>query len=104
MESVRLSGRSPRNFFGLEVNEMEFMHIYYHILSNFSRSILLHAYEEGDESRFLSEITGIKIVPIVRHNDKGINKFIQNQFAGNAKEDMKIFLEEILGLDPSLYM
>ena len=90
--------------FGLEVSEIEFMHIYYHILNNFARSILLHAYEEGDESRFLSEITGIKIVPIVRHNDKGINRFLQNQFAGNAEEDMKVFLKEVLNVDPSLYM
>ena len=81
-------GKICSHLFGLEVNEIEFMHIYYHILNNFSRSILLHAYEEGDESRFLSEITGIKIIPVVRHNDKGINRFTQNQFAGNAKEDL----------------
>ncbi len=85
------------HFFGLEVNELEFLHIYYHILNNFSRSILLHAYEEGDESHFMSEITGIKIVPIVQHNKKGINKFLENSFAGATKKDLLIFLDEILG-------
>lgn len=85
------------HFYGLEVNELEFLHIYYHILSNFSRSILLHAYEEGDESRFMSETTGIKIVPIIEHEGKGINKFLENSFAGATKQDLEIFLKEILG-------
>jgi len=71
----------------------------YHILNNFSRSILLHAYEEGDESRFMSETTGIKIVPIVEHNKKGINKFFENSFAGATKQDLKIFLEEVLNYE-----
>ncbi len=84
------------HFYGLEVNELEFLHIYYHILNNFSRSILLHAYEEGDESRFMSETTGIKIVPIIEHAGKGINKFLDNAFAGATKQDLRIFLEETL--------
>jgi U8 snoRNA-decapping enzyme len=85
------------HFYGLEVNELEFLHIYYHILNNFSRSILLHAYEEGDESRFMSETTGIKIVPIIEHAGKGINKFLENSFAGATKQDFEIFLGETLG-------
>ncbi len=84
------------HFYGLEVNELEFLHIYYHILNNFSRSILLHAYEEVDESRFMSETTGIKIVPIIEHSGKGINKFLENSFAGATKQDLEIFLKEIL--------
>jgi U8 snoRNA-decapping enzyme len=84
------------HFYGLEVNELEFLHIYYHILNNFSRSILLHAYEEGDESRFMSETTGIKIVPIIEHAKKGINKFLENSFAGATKEDLEVFLKEVL--------
>ncbi len=84
------------HLYGMEVNEMEFMHIYYHILNNFARSILLHAYQEGDRSRFLSETTGIKIVPIVSHNGKGIDHFVTNAFAGSAKEDLSILLEEVL--------
>ena len=87
------------HLFALEVNELEFLHIYYHILNNFSRSILNHAYEEADESHFMSEITGIKIVPIVKHNNKGINKFLENSFAGSSKEDFKIFIKETLCLD-----
>jgi len=86
------------HLYGLEVNELEFLHIYYHILNNFSRSILLHAYEEGDESHFMSEITGIKIVPLIEHEGKGINKFVQNGFAGSAKEDLTIVLDEIFGV------
>ena len=85
------------HFYGLEVNELEFLHIYYHILNNFSRSILLHAYEEGDASSFMSEITGIKIVPIIEHAGKGINKFLENSFAGATKDDFQIFLDEVLG-------
>ncbi|MDD3323674.1 MAG: NUDIX hydrolase [Sulfurospirillaceae bacterium] len=84
------------HFYGLEVLEIEFMHIYYHILNSFSRSILLHAYDEGDTSHFMSETTGIKFVPIVEHGGKGINKFLENSFAGSTKEDLKIFLEEVL--------
>jgi 8-oxo-dGTP pyrophosphatase MutT (NUDIX family) len=84
------------HFYGLEVNELEFLHIYYHILNNFSRSILLHAYEEGDASRFMSETTGIKIVPIIEHAGKGINKFLENSFAGATKQDFEIFLKETL--------
>lgn len=91
------------HFYGLEVTEIEFMHIYYHILNNFARSILLHAYDEGDASRFLSETTGIKIVPIVRHFNKGINYFLQNSFAGSAKDDMIVFLKEVLGIDESVF-
>lgn len=87
------------HFYGLEVNELEFLHIYYHILSSFSRSILLHAYEEGDESRFMSETTGIKIVPIVAHKGKGINKFLENSFAGATRQDLDIFLQETLNYD-----
>jgi 8-oxo-dGTP pyrophosphatase MutT (NUDIX family) len=76
------------HLYGLEVSEVEFLHIYYHILNNFGRSILKHSYEENDESHFMSEITGIKIVPIISHNGKGLNKFIQNSFAGASKEDI----------------
>jgi len=88
------------HLYGLRVQEIEFLHIYYHILNNFSRSILLHAYEEGDESHFLSEITGIKIVPLVEHEGKGINKFIENSFAGSAKEDLLIVLDSLFGIRP----
>ena len=84
------------HLFALKVNELEFLHIYYHILNNFSRSILNHAYEEADESHFMSEITGIKLVPIISHNGKGINKFLENSFAGGGKLDLEVFLKEIL--------
>ena len=90
------------HLYGLNVSEIEFLHIYYHILNNFGRSILKHSYEENDESHFMSEITGIKIVPIIRHNNKGINKFIQNSFAGASKEDFLIFLDEVLKIDKRL--
>ena len=86
------------HLYGLEVQEAEFLHIYYHILNNFSRSILLHAYEEGDESHFMSEITGIKIIPIVQHAGKGINLFLQNSFAGSAKSELLIMLDEIFNI------
>jgi 8-oxo-dGTP pyrophosphatase MutT (NUDIX family) len=86
------------HLYGLKVTEIEFLHIYYHILNNFSRSILLHAYEEGDESHFMSEITGIKIVPLVEHEGKGINKFVENGFAGSAKEDLLIILKELFDI------
>lgn len=84
------------HLFALELIEIEFLHIYYHILNNFSRSILLHAHEEVDDSHFLSEITGIKIVPILTHDNKGINKFLENGFAGCGREDLEIFMQEIL--------
>lgn len=87
--------RLRTHLFGLEVNELEFMHIYYHILNSFARSTLLQAYDESDASRFLSETTGIKIVPIVRHHNKGINLFIANNFAGSAANELKILIEEI---------
>jgi U8 snoRNA-decapping enzyme len=87
------------HLYALEVNELEFLHIYYHILNNFSRSILNHAYESGDESHFMSEITGIKIVPIIEHNGKGINKFLENSFAGGGKLDMEVFIKEVLKLE-----
>jgi U8 snoRNA-decapping enzyme len=96
-----ISQDSPKittHLYALEVNELEFLHIYYHILNNFSRSILNHAYEAADESHFMSEITGIKIVPIIEHNGKGINKFLPNSFAGGGKLDMKVFLDEVLGI------
>jgi len=86
------------HLYSLNVNELEFLHIYYHILNNFSRSILNHAYETGDKSHFMSEITGIKIVPIIEHNKKGINKFLENGFAGGGKLDLEVFLKEILNL------
>lgn len=70
--------------------------IYYHILNNFSRSILLHAYEEGDQSHFMSEITGIKIVPLIQHENKGIVQFMKNAFAGATKEDLEVLLKEVL--------
>ena len=89
------------HLYGLKVQEIEFLHIYYHILNNFSRSILLHAYEEGDESHFMSEITGIKIVPLVEHEGKGINKFVQNSFAGSADQDLRIILKELFDIEPS---
>lgn len=83
------------HLYGLEVQEAEFLHIYYHILNNFSRSILLHAYEEGDKSHFMSEITGIKIIPLVQHAGKGINLFLENSFAGSAKNELLIMLDEL---------
>jgi 8-oxo-dGTP pyrophosphatase MutT (NUDIX family) len=91
------------HLYGLKVMEIEFLHIYYHILNNFSRSILLHAYEEGDESHFMSEITGIKIVPLIQHAGKGINYFIDNHFAGSCKEDLLILMEEFLDMDVTPY-
>lgn len=91
------------HLYGLKVMEIEFLHIYYHILNNFSRSILLHAYEEGDESHFMSEITGIKIVPIVEHAGKGINHFVGNHFAGSSREELLILMEEVLGMDITSY-
>lgn len=91
------------HLYGLKVIEIEFLHIYYHILNNFSRSILLHAYEEGDESHFMSEITGIKIVPLVQHAGKGINHFIGNHFAGSSREELLILMEETLGMDIDAY-
>ncbi len=91
------------HFYGLKVMEIEFLHIYYHILNNFSRSILLHAYEEGDSSHFMSEITGIKIVPLVEHAGKGINHFVGNHFAGSSREDLLILMEEFLHMDISAY-
>jgi 8-oxo-dGTP pyrophosphatase MutT (NUDIX family) len=87
--------RIVTHLYGLKVLEAEFLHIYYHILNNFSRSILLHAYEEGDESHFMSEITGIKIVPVVHHDGKGINRFVENAFAGATREDLDVLLSEI---------
>ena len=87
------------HLFALKVQELEFLHIYYHILNNFSRSILNHAYETEDESHFMSEITGIKIVPIIEHNGKGINKFLQNGFAGGGQLDMEVFIKEILKIE-----
>lgn len=90
--------RIVTHFYGLKVLEAEFLHIYYHILNNFSRSILLHAYEEGDESHFMSEITGIKIVPLIQHENKGINRFLENSFAGATKEDLEVLLNEVLQL------
>ncbi|MEA3289729.1 MAG: NUDIX hydrolase [Campylobacterota bacterium] len=83
--------------FALELKEIEFLHIYYHILNNFSRSILNHSYKDAiDDSHFLSEITGIKIVPILNHNGKGIDQFIQNNFAGCGKDDIEVFLDEVI--------
>lgn len=86
------------HLYGLEVLEIEFLHIYYHILNNFSRSILLHAYEEGDKSHFMSEITGIKIIPLVQHAGKGINYFLENSFAGSAKNELLIMLDELFNI------
>jgi len=90
--------RIVTHLYGLKVLEAEFLHIYYHILNNFSRSILLHAYEEGDESHFMSEITGIKIVPLLKHDNKGLNLFMQNAFAGSSRQDLDVLLSEILGI------
>lgn len=87
------------HLYGLEVQEAEFLHIYYHILNNFSRSILLHAYEEGDKSHFMSEITGIKIIPLVQHAGKGINLFLENSFAGSAKNELLIMLDELFHIE-----
>ncbi len=95
---VSHENRIVTHFYGLKVLEAEFLHIYYHILNNFSRSILLHAYEEGDESHFMSEITGIKIVPLIQHANKGINRFMENSFAGATREDLEILLSEVLHL------
>jgi len=91
------------HLYGLKVMEIEFLHIYYHILNNFSRSILLHAYEEGDESHFMSEITGIKIVPLVEHAGKGINHFVGNHFAGSSREELLILMGEFLNMDVTPY-
>lgn len=93
---VSHEGKLVTHLFGLRVLEAEFLHIYYHILNNFARSVLLHAYEEGDESHFMSEITGIKIVPLVEHGGKGLNLFLQNHFAGSGKEDLLVLLREVL--------
>ncbi|MDP2850325.1 MAG: NUDIX hydrolase [Sulfuricurvum sp.] len=90
--------RIVTHLYGLKVLEAEFLHIYYHILNNFARSILLHAYEEGDESHFMSEITGIKIVPLVQHENKGINRFLENAFAGATREDLDVLLHDVLHL------
>jgi len=97
---VSHENRLVTHLYGLKVLEAEFLHIYYHILNNFSRSILLHAYEEGDESHFMSEITGIKIVPLIHHENKGINKFLENSFAGATRNDLEVLLSEIFHLDP----
>ncbi len=86
------------HLYALEVLEVEFLHIYYHRLNNFSRSILLHAYEEGDKSHFMSEITGIKIIPLVQHAGKGINLFLENSFAGSAKNELLILLDEVFDI------
>ncbi len=91
-------GKIATHLYGLEVLEIEFLHIYYHILNNFSRSILLHAYEEGDESHFMSEITGIKIIPLVEHANKGLNLFLKNCFAGSAKNELLIMLDEVFDI------
>jgi 8-oxo-dGTP pyrophosphatase MutT (NUDIX family) len=96
-------GKIVTHLYGLNVTEMEFFHLFYHILNNFSRSILLHSYEEPDESHFMSEITGIKIVPLVEHHGKGINKFLENSFAGASREDLLIFMHETLGMNVSSY-
>lgn len=96
---VSHESRYVTHLYGLKVLEAEFLHIYYHILNNFSRSILLHAYEEGDESHFMSEITGIKIVPVVRHENKGINRFVENAFAGATREDLDVLLREIFQIE-----
>jgi U8 snoRNA-decapping enzyme len=90
--------RIVTHLYGLKVLEAEFLHIYYHILNNFSRSILLHAYEEGDQSHFMSEITGIKIVPLVHHENKGVNRFLENAFAGATREDLEVLLDEVFHL------
>ncbi|MDD4884043.1 MAG: NUDIX domain-containing protein [Sulfuricurvum sp.] len=97
---VSHENRLVTHLYGLKVLEAEFLHIYYHILNNFSRSILLHAYEEGDASHFMSEITGIKIVPLIHHENKGINKFLENSFAGATRNDLEVLLSEIFHLDP----
>lgn len=60
---------------------------------------MMHSYDEGyDDSHFLSEITGIKIVPILNQQGKGIDQFLKNNFAGCAKEDFELFLYEFLKL------
>lgn len=96
---VSHENRLVTHLYGLKVLEAEFLHIYYHILNNFSRSILLHAYEEGDESHFMSEITGIKIVPLIQHENKGIAKFLENAFAGATRDDLDVLLKEIFHID-----
>lgn len=96
---VSHENRLVTHLYGLKVLEAEFLHIYYHILNNFSRSILLHAYEEGDASHFMSEITGIKIVPLIQHENKGIKRFVENAFAGATREDLDVLLKEIFQID-----
>jgi len=93
---VTHESRIVTHLYGLKILEAEFLHIYYHILNNFSRSILLHAYEEGDQSHFMSEITGIKIVPLIQHENKGIERFLENSFAGSSREDLSVLLSEVL--------
>jgi U8 snoRNA-decapping enzyme len=43
----------------------------------------------------MSEITGIKIIPLVQHAGKGINYFLENSFAGSAKNELLIMLDEL---------
>lgn len=44
----------------------------------------------------MSEITGIKIVPLIQHENKGIVQFMKNAFAGATKEDLEVLLKEVL--------
>lgn len=96
---VSHKGKITTHLYGMRVIEAEFFHIYYHILNNFSRSIMLHTYEEQYETHFMSEITGIKIVPIVEHQGKGINKFLENSFAGSGKQDLLVMIDEIFAIN-----
>jgi U8 snoRNA-decapping enzyme len=43
----------------------------------------------------MSEITGIKIVPLIHHENKGINRFLGNSFAGSSDRELMIILEEL---------
>jgi hypothetical protein len=54
--------------------------------------------KEGDDSHFMSEITGIKIVPLLQHENKGINRFLENSFAGSSRDDLDVLLREVFHL------
>lgn len=82
-------------FYTLELSEENFMKVYFHILNNFSKSILSHAKNNITNTRFLTEITGIKIVPIINYKNKGIDIFMQNQFSGCAKDDLQKLIEKL---------
>jgi U8 snoRNA-decapping enzyme len=46
----------------------------------------------------MSEITGIKIVPLIHHENKGIKRFLENSFAGATREDLDVLLCEVFDM------